>query len=105
MIWREGVYVRLALQTFKRDKEADAKNALVILSDGAPALPARVTVPAAEAFTALPMGLPMPRQAPRTTPTHSPRQKPLPTTRAAHSWPGRDRNCNNIINLGLFQLS
>ena len=26
--------VRLALQTFKRDKEADAKNALVILSDG-----------------------------------------------------------------------
>ncbi|UQT44162.1 hypothetical protein M5E88_16525 [Akkermansia muciniphila] len=26
--------MRLALQTFKRDKEADAKNALVILSDG-----------------------------------------------------------------------
>lgn len=26
--------VRLALQTFKRDKEADSKNALVILSDG-----------------------------------------------------------------------
>ena len=34
----------------------------------------------------------IPRQAPRTTPTHSPRQKPLPTTRAAHSWPGRDRH-------------